>query len=129
MGRPRGFDETDLVRAATALFGQRGYDALAVDVLIAELGVSRASLYKIYGSKQGLFRAALQDVVDRGARDEAAQDLVLVAALELAPTDEAVRRLSARALTTCFADDPTAVGSRLLTRGGLADPTTQGEPS
>src|SRR5689334_583322 len=34
MGRPRGFDEDQAVRAAVALFGRRAYDGVSVDELV-----------------------------------------------------------------------------------------------
>ncbi|MBW3084269.1 hypothetical protein KEM60_00456 [Austwickia sp. TVS 96-490-7B] len=82
-------------------------------------------MYKIFGSKYGLFRAALADVITRQASDPAAQDLVLVALLELAPRDEAVRRDALHATTLGVADDPRAVGERLLRRAGI--PATTGD--
>lgn len=122
MGRPRGFDEEQVLREATRLFGRRGYDAVAVDTLVEVLGLSRASLYKIYGSKQGLLRAALEDVCARAGRgdvDDASRDLVLVALLELAPGDAVIRDLADQALRPCFDDDPARVGHHLIARARI----------
>ncbi|MBB5956816.1 TetR/AcrR family transcriptional repressor of nem operon [Saccharothrix tamanrassetensis] len=60
MGRPRGFDEAEVVRAAAALFAGRTYDGVSVDDLVTHLGVHRNSLYKTFGSKRGLYLAALR---------------------------------------------------------------------
>jgi TetR/AcrR family transcriptional repressor of nem operon len=64
MGRPRGFDEEEVVRAAVALFARRSYDGTSVDDLVTHLGVHRGSLYKTFGSKRGLYLRALRRHVD-----------------------------------------------------------------
>lgn len=119
MARPRGFDEQEVLRQATALFGREGFDAVSVDRLTSALGLSRASFYKIHGSKHGLMRAALEQVCDRASADEVpddARDLVLVALLELAPRHAGLRALTERAVALCFDDDPRRLGERLLIR-------------
>src|SRR5215218_1639371 len=60
MARPRGFDEDEVVRRAVDLFASRAYDGISVDDLVAQLGVHRNSLYKTFGSKRGLYLAALR---------------------------------------------------------------------
>src|SRR3954468_21101633 len=60
MGRPRGFDEEEVVRTAVTIFARRPYDAVSVDELVSQLGVHRNSLYKTFGSKRGLYLAALR---------------------------------------------------------------------
>jgi TetR/AcrR family transcriptional repressor of nem operon len=44
MGRPRGFDEDEVVRQAASLFATRAYDAVSIDDLVSVLGVHRNSL-------------------------------------------------------------------------------------
>ncbi|WP_433424876.1 TetR/AcrR family transcriptional regulator [Microtetraspora malaysiensis] len=114
MGRPRGFDETEVVRAAATLFAHRAYDGVSIDDLVTHLGIHRNSLYKTFGSKRGLYMAALRWHVEHRVRpliatigetrdfteaarralavhgDGAALDLLLMAAVELAPTDPEV---------------------------------------
>jgi TetR/AcrR family transcriptional repressor of nem operon len=108
MGRPRGFDEAVVVRAAAGLFAERAYDGISVDDLVAHLGVHRNSLYQTFGSKRGLYLAALRwHVAERigpllsavAAAADAADavrlllaahdglDLVLLAGIERAPLD------------------------------------------
>jgi len=82
MGRPRGFDEEDVVRAAVDLFARRSYDGTSVDDLVNHLGVHRGSLYKTFGSKRGLYLRALRRHIDHDvaalARDVAeAEDQVV----------------------------------------------------
>jgi len=64
MGRPRGFDEEEVVRSAVALFARRSYDGTSVDDLVTQLGVHRGSLYKTFGSKRGLYLRALRRHID-----------------------------------------------------------------
>jgi TetR/AcrR family transcriptional regulator, transcriptional repressor for nem operon len=64
VGRPRGFDEGLAVAAAAALFGRLSYDGASVDDLVGATGVHRGSLYKTFGSKRGLYLAALRHHVD-----------------------------------------------------------------
>lgn len=110
-----------MVRRAAALFSVRAYDGTSIDDLVAHLGVHRNSLYKTFGSKRGLYLAALRWSVEqlftpfadrlarhagvRGAIEEALAgpgadngvDLLLMAAVERAPVDPEVGELVARA--------------------------------
>ncbi|NYS18816.1 TetR/AcrR family transcriptional regulator [Streptomyces sp. SJ1-7] len=109
MGRPRAFDEDEAVRAAAGLFGGRAYDGVSVDDLVTHLGVHRNSLYKTFGSKRGLYLAALRRHIADDVRpllDALAEapdaatalrlvasadlGLLLLAAVERSPADEEV---------------------------------------
>lgn len=107
MGRPRGFDEQAVTRAAVALFAARAYDGLSVDDLVSGLGVHRNSLYKTFGSKRGLYLAALrwylehdlEPLLGSASSLEGALDLLLLAAVERAPVDPEVAALIGGALS------------------------------
>ena len=83
-----------MIRAAAALFATRAYDGVSVDDLVAHLGVHRNSLYNVFGSKRGLYLAALRWHLEhridplRTAGPEL--DLLLLAAVERAPADPEV---------------------------------------
>ncbi|RKE22572.1 helix-turn-helix domain-containing protein [Streptomyces sp. TLI_171] len=88
MGRPRAFDEAEAVRDAAVLFAERGFEGTSVDDLVQRLGVHRGSLYKVFGSKRGLYLAALRHHLDQevlptvaalGAAGSAAEVLVQAA--------------------------------------------------
>ena len=118
MGRPRGFDEQAVTAGAVALFAVRTYDGVGVDDLVQQLGVHRNSLYKTFGSKRGLYLAALRwylqqvlvPLADRLAAGGDAQrhidnmiglddlDLLLLAAVERAPVDAEVAAVVTEAL-------------------------------
>jgi len=59
-GRPRAFDENQVLTRAMELFWARGYERLGMRELLAELGISRQSLYDTFGSKRGLFLRTIQ---------------------------------------------------------------------
>jgi len=59
-GRRRSFDVDEAVETAMKLFHARGYDAVGVAELGAELGIKPPSFYAAFGSKAGLFERALQ---------------------------------------------------------------------
>ena len=124
MARPRGFDEEDVVAAAAELFLHRGYEATSVDDLVGATGLHRGSLYKAFGSKRGVFLAALRPVADAGPTSDDDHDLLLVAALELAPQDDQVRALVQRACERLGeltdSDVASVLGRRLLDRAGAA---------
>lgn len=48
-----------LLEVAAALFLERGYEALALDEIIARAGGSRRNIYSTFGGKEGLFKAAV----------------------------------------------------------------------
>lgn len=48
-----------LIRAASRLFCRYGINAVGIDAVIAEAGTAKASLYKNFGSKEGLVEAVL----------------------------------------------------------------------
>lgn len=123
-----------MIASAAELFVQRGYEATSVDDLVGAAGVHRASLYNAFGSKRGLFLAALRrlvldelPLVPADSKDLLAGttlDLLLVAALELAPRDEEVCQLVATACAQLAERLPprvshgpaTLLGRRLLQR-------------
>lgn len=71
--------EQAIVVAVNRLLATKGYDAMTVDEVAAEAGMAKASLYKLFTSKEELAGAAMVGVLDRalafveGLRDEASQ--------------------------------------------------------
>lgn len=123
MGRPRKFDESTAVKAAVGVFRQRGYAGTSIDHLVEVTGVHRGSLYGVFGSKHGLFLRGLDLGGEPSTSVDECLDILLVALLELAPTDRTVRDrvsdLLHRSGTT-----PQQLGHRLLARAEL---NTEGE--
>ena len=112
-----------MVERAARRFLVTGYEATSVDDLVAATGLHRGSLYQAFGSKRGLFLAALERLSRSGTVTTDSVDLLLVALLELAPVDVAVRDVTRRILTTMPAGEVALIlGSRLLTRAGIDRP-------
>lgn len=59
-GRPRQFDEADVLRKAMELFWARGYQATSIDDLVKHTGLQRGSLYAAFSDKQTLYSRALE---------------------------------------------------------------------
>lgn len=64
MGRERAFDAAEVVRAARRVFWERGYAETAVPDLEKATGLNRSSIYHAFGSKRGLFDAAVDSYLD-----------------------------------------------------------------
>jgi TetR/AcrR family transcriptional regulator, transcriptional repressor for nem operon len=69
MGRPREFNETVALQAATDQFWQHGYEATSMRDLAASMGLTAPSLYNAFGDKQALFARALQRYLDCTTRN------------------------------------------------------------
>lgn len=61
MGRPRRFDESQVLQSAREQFWNRGYTATSMDDLMAATGLGKGSLYGAFGDKRQLFLRALDD--------------------------------------------------------------------
>lgn len=60
VARTRAFDIGEAADRAMQVFWIHGYEATSVEDLVAATGLSRSSIYQAYGSKEGLFDAALR---------------------------------------------------------------------
>lgn len=56
---------TQIVDAARAVFGARGYEGTTTDQVAKAAGVSQPYVVRLFGTKEQLFLAALQDSLDR----------------------------------------------------------------
>lgn len=65
MGRPREFDEHDVVDRALEVFSRRGYAATSMADLVAATDLGRQSIYNAFGDKERLYREALSSYCDR----------------------------------------------------------------
>lgn len=94
-GRPRAFDRTAALDAATRVFWQKGFTAASMNDLCEAMGIGSPSLYAAFGSKEQLYAEAIRHYGKMGVPQ-------LSHALESAPTAklgvEAFLRFSARSL-------------------------------
>lgn len=59
-GRPREFDRNQALRQALELFWARGFETTSMADLVAALGIASARIYAAFGSKEALFREAIE---------------------------------------------------------------------
>lgn len=123
MGRPRQFDETEVLAAAVDCFWERGYEATSIRELADKMGLTGASLYNAFGDKRTLYRRALNyyikttfadrvhrfegklpplqaisaffsEIIERSLDDRQRRGCMLVnSALEVAPHDSEFREI------------------------------------
>lgn len=115
MARPRNFVEADVVDSAAAAFGRLGYIGCSIDDLVEATGLQRGSLYKVFGSKRGLFEKVLAQALSGDwAREPASVDLMITALRELAGVDLIIAGMCRRALAAHREGAALLLGSRLL---------------
>ena len=59
-GRPREFDENEILDRGIEYFRTYGYESSAMDGLLQELGISRQSLYNVFGNKEEFFNRCIR---------------------------------------------------------------------
>lgn len=114
-GRPRGFNRDEAVQQAMRLFWEHGYEPTSLAQLKSAMGgISAASFYAAFGSKEALFREVVERYLRTHGRVTAAlQDAMLPPRAAV----EGVLRASARMQTDaahpsgCFIVLSTAVCS------------------
>ncbi len=84
--------EGAIVAAVNRLLAEKGFDAMTMDEVAAEVGIAKASLYKHFASKEALAAAAMVRVLD--------QALAFIATLEGSAKANPVDQLKAAARWT-----------------------------
>lgn len=116
MARPRTFDYDDVVRRSAAVFRAFGYNGASVDDLVAATKLQRGSLYKAFGSKLGIFVAALTSALaTHPPTDPDLVDLITVALREVVARDSTSAALCEEWLTRLEGNATRVLGERLLT--------------
>ena len=72
VGRPREFDEEQVLEAAMGAFWRKGYEATSLVDLTDATGLNKASLYRVFGDKHQLFLSALKNYADIEFRETTA---------------------------------------------------------
>jgi AcrR family transcriptional regulator len=99
-GRPRSFDREGALQRAMEVFWRHGYEGTSLSQLTTAMGISAPSLYAAFGSKETLFREAVELY-------EASEGALALGALEAPTAREAVES---------------------MLRGNVADYTDPGKP-
>jgi AcrR family transcriptional regulator len=103
------------LEAAGALFLERGYGGVSMQDIVRQTGGSLATMYRCFGSKEGLFEAIVAEI---------AEDIVaplLDESLDKLPAAEALQRLGEHFLERML--DPTALGwHRMVVAEGARHP-------
>ena len=84
--------EDAILSSVNRLLAEKGFDAMTVDEVAADVGIAKASLYKHFASKEELAAAAMVQVLDRA--------LALLADLEADSQASPLQRLRAAARWT-----------------------------
>ncbi|HEX3854870.1 MAG TPA: TetR/AcrR family transcriptional regulator [Polyangiaceae bacterium] len=111
MSRPRDFDIDTALDSALQEFWKKGYEGTSLTDLTGAMGINRPSLYAAFGSKEGLFRKALDRYEDAMRAD-------VQAAFDAPTAREVVERL-----LHMYSDapgDPNRPRGCLLVQGALA---------
>jgi TetR/AcrR family transcriptional regulator, regulator of autoinduction and epiphytic fitness len=74
--------ETAIIQSVNRLLAEKGFDAMTVDEVAAEVGIAKASLYKHFTSKEELACAAMVTAMRR------AQEVIQSTDASLAPLDK-----------------------------------------
>jgi TetR/AcrR family transcriptional regulator of autoinduction and epiphytic fitness len=74
--------ETAIIQSVNRLLSEKGFDAMTVDEVAAEVGIAKASLYKHFTSKEELACAAMVTAMRR------AQEVIQSTDPQLAPLDK-----------------------------------------
>ncbi|HYI40713.1 MAG TPA: TetR/AcrR family transcriptional regulator [Allosphingosinicella sp.] len=68
-GRPPAYDRDEVIEKAQRLFWREGSAGVSLDALSGATGLHKPSLYAAFGGKAGLYAAALDAYIERGAPD------------------------------------------------------------
>lgn len=60
LGRPRVFDEDDVLDRVMQIFWERGYHGASIADLTAAAGIGKQSLYRAFGDKRSMYLRALE---------------------------------------------------------------------
>jgi AcrR family transcriptional regulator len=110
-GRPREFDTEKALDAALLLFWRHGYEGTSLAALTDAMGIKTPSLYAAFGSKEMLFKKALDRYLQKPAS-------YLPKALEAPTAREAAQRLFQGAINMVM--NPRHPDGCLLVQGALA---------
>lgn len=114
-GRPRSFDRDTALLHAMRVFWEHGYEGAAMNDLTTAMGINSPSLYAAFGSKEQLFR----DAVELYGRTEGSYT---PRALRSAPTARAAVEAMLRDNAAAYCDPATPRGCLVVVAGNISGP-------
>lgn len=66
-GRPREFDEDEVLESLVHLFWTKGFESASLSDIVEAAGLNKSSIYNSFGSKQELFYRVLDRYLDQRA--------------------------------------------------------------
>lgn len=111
LGRPREFDLNQALDRAMDVFWKRGFDAATLPELTAAMGINKPSLYAAFGSKEQLFRKAVERYVSGPAG-------YVNESMKLPTARAAVKAMLSGAVE--MATDPKHPGGCLIIQGAMS---------
>jgi len=102
-------------QAARDLFIEQGYEQTTLAEVVERAGGSLATLYKLFGNKEGLLDAVLSQ-----SRDLGHQIVETIVAMDL-PPDQALHRIAAE-LSGIFLDPSNLAVTRIVIARSICDP-------
>ena len=116
-GRPRTFDRELALRRAIELFWEQGYEGTSIADLTQAMGIAAPSLYAAFGSKEDLFREAVERYAVDSPTDRAlAREPTALAAVAAMLHDNA----------DDYADPATPLGCMLVLGAPVGTPARSG---
>ena len=71
MARPSDLTRQNIVRAATDLFAEKGFDGASVRAIVTKARVNQAAINYHFKGKDGLYLEVLKSAVEAFTRDDA----------------------------------------------------------
>jgi len=119
VGRPREFDEAEVLEAAMSVFWRQGYESTSMADLLAATGLHKGSLYQAFGDKRSLYLVVLRNYLQ--ALSGRVREELLGADTALEGLRNAMRQLMATC-TTPDAGNPGCLALNALVEKGPQDP-------
>ena len=116
MGRPKSFDEQQVLAQVSQLFATQGFHGTSIDDLVQKTGLLRGSIYKAFGSKRNLFVLILKDLISNFSATEQDLDLLTVALKDLASDDREISKLCRQLVNESKLPIEKLLGKNLLTK-------------
>ena len=101
MTRPSEYTRQNIMKAATALFAERGYDGTSIRAIVSKARVNQAAINYHFDGKDGLYR----EVLSTAFRALTEQQLADLKRLEDMPREEALRSFVHQQLRPLLARD------------------------